>query len=276
MKLNITKGLILIGALALGSCSTQSKLASNYDDVYNSKAKAGDAQVYAQSTNNYRHDNGTTTTATDYGDDYYTYDSYSARLNRFYDTPYSLSYYDNLNYGGSVNPYYSALGFSLGGFGYGYGSSYFGSPYGYSPYSYGYNNPYYGGYYSSYYNVYGPYSSLYGGGYGSAGVYSYYNTVGGYAASARPYRGTTLPAASPYAGTTGSIYYAPNPVTARPQRTVSLPPSGGNNQQPVIQQVTRPQVQPSYQPQPQQSNPSSSSSGSSNSGGGGGARPVRP
>jgi hypothetical protein len=284
MKLNITKGLFLIGAIALSSCSTQNKLASaksdSYDDVYNTAAKAGDAPVYAAST--YKHDNYTTT-VTDDGDDYYTYDSYSARLNRFYNSPFALSYYDNLYYG-SVNPYFVGInpyygGLSLG-LSYGFGSGYYGGypyTYAYSPY-YNYS-PYYGYGYGPGYG-YGGYSGAYGGGYG--GVYSYYNTVGGNYGTARSYRGsgianTTLPAYGRNSGYTPPGNTPPSSST-HPPRTVSVNPYPGNNTNtPTIQQ-TRPQ--PTYQPQPQPAyQPSSGSSGSSSSSGnsgGGGARPVRP
>jgi len=265
MKLNITKGLILIGAIALSSCSTQSKLASaqtdQHDDVYFSNAKAGDAVVYATKVDSYRHDNYATA---DYGDDYYTYDSYAARINRFYSAPCTLSYYDNLYYG-ALNPYYSGLSVGIGvGYGIGYGYSPYGyNPYyGYSPYGYGYN-PYYG------YEPYSPYGygAIYGYGLSPYGnVYSYYNST------PRPYRGTYIPNAStPY----GSNYY---PNTSRPTRTSTVNPNNGNTvttarPQPV--QQTRPQ--PVYQPQPvQQSYGGGGSSSGSSSGGGGGARPVRP
>jgi len=285
MKLNITKGLFLIGAIAaLSSCSTQNKLASakgdSYDDVYNTTAKAGDQPVYAQSTN-YRHDNYTTT-VTDDGGDYYAYDSYSARLNRFYNSPFALSYYDNLYYGSvspyfvGINPYFSGLSLGLS---YGYGSGYYGGYY--SPYTYAYS-PYYNYYgygpgygYGSYYGS--PYGGYYGSGYG--GVYSYYNTVGSYGA-ARPYRGSGLANTSiPVTGRSGG--YTPS-ATTRPQRTTSVNPYPGNST-PTVQQ-TRPQ--PTYQPQQQQPQPqpsyqpssgsSSSSSGSSGSSNTGSSRPIRP
>jgi len=283
MKLNITKGLFLASAIALSSCSTQNKLASaksdSYDDVYNTAAKAGDAPVYAAST--YKHDNYTTT-VTDNGDDYYTYDSYSARLNRFYNSPFSLSYYDNLYYGSAspyfsgINPYYSGLSLGLS---YGYG--YYGG-YGYGGYSYSYAyNPYYGGY-SPYYGYgygsgygYGGYNGAYGGGYG--GVYSYYNTVGVSYGAARPYRGSGI-ANTAIPGGARSGGYTP-PANTRQPRTTSVNPYPGNNT-PTIQQVNRPQ--PTYQPQPQPSyqpssgNSSGSSSSSSGNSGGGGGRPVRP
>ena len=277
MKLNITKGLFLIGAIAaLSSCSTQNKLASakgdSYDDVYNTTAKAGDQPVYAERVSNYRHDNYTTTVS-DYGDDYYTYDSYSARLNRFYNSPFALSYYDNLYYG-SVNPYFNpyfgtGLGLSLS---YGIGSAYYGS---YYPYTYAYN-PYYYNYgsgplYGLGYGTYG-YGGYYGSPYG--GVYSYYNTVGGNYATARPYRGSGLGNSTyPATGRTTVVY--PPSSSSHPPRPTSFTPStpSTNTNQPVVQQMP----QPNYQPQPQrQSFPSSNSGGGSSSSGGGGARPVRP
>lgn len=255
MKLNITKGLILIGAIALSSCSTQNKLASAKvdagDDVYASKATAGDQPVYAERVNNYQHDSYAS--SNNNGDDYYNYDSYTARLNRFYDSPFALSYYDNLYYGG-LSPYYTGIGLGLG---LGYGSGYLG----YSPFGYGYS-PFYS------YTPYSPYGygSIYGyGAYPYGGLYSYYNTsnVGSTYYGARPYRGPGV--VSNAYGANGS-----NPVYTRPVRGVSVTTPAPNNGN-TIQQV-RPQ--PTYQPQPVQQNYPSGNSGGGSSGGG--ARPVRP
>ncbi len=273
MKLNITKGLFLIGAIALSSCSTQNKMASSYDDVYNNKAVAGDPVVYAAKANNYRHDDYSA--SSDYGSDYYNYDSYTARLNRFYNSPFGLSYYDNLYYG-SVSPYYNGLGLGLG-LGLTYGTTYYGS-YGYTStyYNNGFYNPYYN--YSGY-NPYG-YGTIYGynnTGYG--GVYAAYNPAT--LNTPKPYRGAGIPSGTNSYGS--GNYYPPATVTTRPQRTSAVTPNPNN---PVTVQQSRPQ--PAYQPQPvyQQPQPAnntntssgntSSSSGSGNSNSGGGGRPIRP
>lgn len=281
MKRNITLGILFISALALSSCSTQNKLASTKveDDVYFTQAKAGDAPVYASNEpKTYREDNYATPVATN--DDYYYYDSYEARLNRFYGySPYGSSYYSDMFYGGynPFNPYYSGLSIGLG---YGFGV------FGYNPF-YGYN-PYYS------YSPFGYYNPVYGyGGSSYWGPYSYYNTVPSYTTFApnRPYRGSGLPGST--VGYTGTGYTGygtagsyPPPTTARPVRT-SVVGGSSNNGQVVTQRPARTQTvqpQPQYTPQQQQytpppsnNNSGSSSGGSSSSGSSsGGGRPVRP
>ncbi|RKR84395.1 hypothetical protein BDD43_4630 [Mucilaginibacter gracilis] len=285
MKRNILNGMILIGAIALSSCSTQNKLASNQndanDDVYSTKAVAGEQPVYAVRQDNYRQDNGDN----GYDDnDYYYYDSYSARLNRFYNySPFLSSYYDDLYYG-QYSPYYSGFGLGVG-FGYGYfGGGYFG----YNPYSY------YGGYgYNPYFNNY--YGSTIGYGYSPYwGAVSYYN-VARNNNTARPYRGPSVPINT----TRSTIGYTNsgrgvqtyNPG-GRPSGVATVnnggnstsysgrqarPNSTGYQPQTTTQTQQRPQSQPqpSYTPQPS----SSGSSGGSSGGGersNGSSRPVRP
>jgi hypothetical protein len=286
MKQNILKGIILIGAIALGSCSTQNKIASSQvpdDDVYYTKAKAGDQPVYAVRQDTYRNDNNGYNN--DYQDDYYYYDSYSARLNRFYNySPFLSSYYDDLYYG-QYSPYYNNYAFGAGlGYGY-YGGGYFGyNPFSY--YGYGYN-PYFG------YSNYGYYGSTIGYGYSPYwGAVSYYNVARTYN-NPRPYRGSGQ--ASSVAGVAygnrgvNGVSYSGRPSGAYVQRgtqAVGSPTintartynngNNGNAGRPVRQ--SEPRQQPQYQPQTQSAPPASSSgsSGASSSGGGGGGRPVRP
>lgn len=271
MKRNLTLGIVFISAVALSSCSTQNKLAAvkTDDDVYFTKAKAGEEPVYTASVENkdsYRYSNSNNNS------DYYYYDSYEARLNRFYGfSPYGASYYSDVFYGG-YSPYSSGLsiGLGIGSFGYGY------SPYSYSPFGY---SPYYS--YSPFgYSPYGFDGYNYGyNGYG--GIYSYYNTVPGYAAPSRPYRGSGLPGSSVgYSGSgyTGYGSAGSYPPASRPSRT-SINTMPSNNGQPVNQNPNyRPTaVQPQYQPQQQNYNPPPSNSGSSSSGSSSsGGRPVRP
>lgn len=298
MKRNILKGMILIGAIALSSCSTQNKLASAQndlnDDVYGTKAVAGEQPVYAVRQQTYRQDNNADNDYYSNNDnDYYYYDSYSARLNRFYnDSPFLSSYYDDLYYG-QYNPYYSGYSFGVG-LGYGnYGGGYFG----YSPYSYygGYGyNPYFG------YSNYGYYGSTIGYGYSPYwGAVSYYNVARTYNNNkARPYRGTGFPTGVARSGGTGYANNAGRTQSYNPggrpaavstnnqgRSTTSysgrpVRPSTNSRPQQVQQQPQqRPQAQPQPQPQPTYSPPPSSSG---NSGGGGGersngsSRPGRP
>jgi hypothetical protein len=275
MKRNIINGIILIGALALGSCST-TKLASNQlnkdDDVYFSKAKAGDSPEYVtsvqqqQNPNNYNND-----------DDYYYYDSYAARINRFnYLSPFG--YYDNF-YDGFYSPYYNSFNFGLG-FGYGLGGYYGYSPY-YSPF----------GYYG--YGYYSPYS-YYGTGYGGSPYWGIYsgslsnNTP-------RPYRGSGAPNNAFVNRNAPSVGYRGNyPVNSnypgRPTTVNSV--NGRSTGNSSTSRPARTQAQPSYQPQPRVQSapapapspaPSNSGGGgysgggnSGGGGGGGGARPSRP
>jgi hypothetical protein len=157
-------------------------------------------------------------------DDYYFYDSYASRINRFgYFSPFS--YYNDIYYGYSPYSYYGnayyggGLGFSLG-FGYGYNSYYgynpFFSPYGYGGY-YGYN-PYYG------YNYFGT-GYGYGGGGGYWGTYSAYGNSG----TPRPYRGSGAPSNALVSRSTRPIGYNGNyPVNSNyPGRPVTTNSSNG-------------------------------------------------
>jgi hypothetical protein len=112
MKRNLLKGIILIGAVALSSCSSLNQLAkTSYtgDDVYFTKAQAGDSfdytAAYAQIQNT-RND-----------DYYYYYGDYESRINRFsYYSPFSYDddfyygytpyYYNNYGFGMTTAPYY--------------------------------------------------------------------------------------------------------------------------------------------------------------------------
>jgi len=302
MKRNIATGIFLIGAMALSSCST-TKLANTdtSDDVYFSKATAGDEPTYA-AADNYNPNATQGQTYVDDDDDYFYYDDYASRINRFsYFSPFS--FYDNLYYGYS-DPYYNngfSLGFNYGPWGYGY------SPYGYSPYGYGYGGwglGYgYGGWGLGYgWNGYG--GGYWGGGYyggGYPGRYwgSNYFTSG----RPRPNRGPGIPfgggggsqstGGRPGYGSRvpagGGIGYIPggrgtNNNYSRPARTDGRPSRPGSqqtnadNSRPVTQQ--RPQYQ---QPQVDRTSsaPSNNSSGggsrsSGGGGGGGGGRPSRP
>ena len=288
---NILRGIFFFSAIALSSCSTQNKMSSVAvdDDVYNTKAKAGDAPVYAVRQNTYRQDNNNDSQYID--DDYGYYDSYSARLNRFYNNSQFLSsYYDDLYYGGCT-PYYSgnSLGFGLG-FGLGYGN-YGGGYFGYNPYTYYGYNPYWG------YSNYGYYGSTIG--YGASpywGTYSYYNVARTYN-NPRPYRGSGLPGVGGITSVSNNrsgtmVSYGNNnsyfPVrgnnnVSSGRATNSTNGNNGNSgyARPVrtTEAAPRPVYQPQSQPQTQSapaSSSGSSSSGSSSSGGGGGGRPVRP
>lgn len=265
MKRNIINGIILIGALALGSCST-TKLASNQlnqdDDVYFSKAKAGDLPEYVAQPQQNRYDNYNN------DDDYYYYDSYAARINRFnYLSPFG---YYNDYYDGFYSPYYNNFSF---GFGVGYG---LGGYYGYSPYY----SPF--GYYG--YGYYSPFS-FYGTGYAGGG----YPLWGIYSASrnntARPYRGSGAPNNALVNRNAPAVGYRGNyPVNNNyPGRPTVNSTSGNSNNSPSNSRPARTQAVPSYQPQPRvQSAPApapSNSGGGGYSGGGnsgGGARPSRP
>lgn len=274
MKRNIISGIILIGALALGSCST-TKLASNQlnqdDDVYYSNAKAGDQPDYI--ANAPQQD----TYNTNPDDDYYYYDSYASRINRFnYLSPFG--YYDDF-YDGFNSPYYGGYnGFSLG-FNYG-----FGDYYGYSPFYSSLYSPY--GYYGGFGYGYGysPYS-YWGTGYGNGfwGVYSASRNN-----NPRPYRGSGAPNSGFVNRTARPIGYNGNyPVNnnypGRPNINYNGRQSNGavSNARPTRAQPQQ-QQQPNYQPQPRvQSAPAPAPSNSGNggggySGGGGGARPTRP
>ncbi|HEY9535474.1 MAG TPA: hypothetical protein VIQ77_13110 [Mucilaginibacter sp.] len=135
MKRGLLKGIILISAAALSSCSTLTDISNNKiagDDVYYTKAKAGISNYYVP----------------EYveqpllrNDDYYYYGDYESRIRRFsYASPFSYDddYYDNyVPYASSYyqdtteqyayapddytyDPYYDDLGvYSAYDFGYG-------------------------------------------------------------------------------------------------------------------------------------------------------------
>lgn len=292
MKRNITYAALLMATLALAACSTQKLASSNNkaeDDVYYSQVKAGD-QI--EQPVNYRQDVVYNQSP---DDDYYYYDSYASRINRFdYYSPFN--YYDDYYYG--YNPYSSFYNYGWNGYAYsGYGLG-FGLSYGWgSPYYYGYN-PYYGLGYGGYGYGYGytPYSYLgvgYGGGYPYWGVYSAYNSTG----RGRPYRGPGVVGNNNsnmvnrsvhgigYSGAYPNTGYYPGRPTAingGNSRTNTTGYSGTNSQ-------SRPRPQrtdyPNYQPETRTStnsypsnngNSGGGSSGSSSSGSRGGGRPSRP
>ena len=97
MKRNILHSIVLLSALALASCSTTNQIASTQkqdDDVYFSKAEAGEAPVYKQPLREDRYVAGTSSD----DEDYYYYDTYASRINRFgYNSPFD--YYDDYYYG---------------------------------------------------------------------------------------------------------------------------------------------------------------------------------
>ncbi|MFA6083917.1 hypothetical protein [Mucilaginibacter sp.] len=291
MKRNLIKGIILISAVVLSSCSVN-KLSSNKnsDDVYFSNATAGEQPEYAvQQKPVYRQE------ADDQysdDDDYYYYDDYASRINRFsYYSPFG--YYDYAYspyvYGGGYGyaPFGYGLGFGYGGFGYG-GLGYgFGGYYGFGGFGYGVGYGYgYG---------YSPYS-YWGIGYGGGGYWGPVSANNSY--GPRPNRGNGSPGSSigvprtsygggraASVGSTGYYSGRPNRVgsggssvgrpgnygstgSARPARTV-------REDRP---QVDRPRPNIERAPQPSYSPPSNSGGGGggSSSGGGGGGRPVRP
>jgi hypothetical protein len=284
MRKYILNGIVLISALALGSCSTTSQLASSKpvdDDVYFSEAKAGDAPVQVERS--YRQE---TYANAENEDDYYYYDSYASRINRFsYYSPYS--YYNDIYYGYSpygYSPYNSGWGIGVG---LGWGNGY----YGYSPY--GYSGLGWGGYYGyspyNYYGIgYGYGGGLGWGGYGYGGngywgVYSANRSVN----TPRPYRGSGSPNNGYSPRVNPRVSYGNGSAmpgySSRPARGSA--PNGGNIgvSRPQAERPSRPvREEPTYRPTSieRTSSPSPSSSGGGRSGGGGGggggARPSRP
>ncbi|MEO6151264.1 MAG: hypothetical protein ABIN95_00325 [Mucilaginibacter sp.] len=289
MKRNITLGTIIISAIALSSCST-TKLASSQnagDDVYNSVAKAADAPVYVAPPV-YRDENEDAAEGDGYEDDYYAsdddyyyYDDYASRINRFnYYSPFG--YYDNLYYG--YSPYGPGLGLGYGGYGGGWGlniglgfgyagyGGYGFSPYWGSPWGYGYGGFGYGGLGYSYWGT------GYGG-YPYWGVYSAYNN-----SNPRPYRGSGIPDRGYRPGMTsrstmsngrpGMSYPGSRVATggagrrpssgSRTSTGVARPQRQGESQRPVFQPS-----RPTYSPP---SNSGGSFGGGRSSGGGGGGR----
>lgn len=294
MKRNLIKGIILIGAVALSSCSVNKTAftSKNDDDVYFSHASAAEEPVYITRNEEYNQD-----TDDQYSDedDYFYYDDYASRINRFsYYSPFG--YYDNLYYG------YSPYGYGYGGFGIGLGFGYGYSPYSYwglgggfgYPWGYGYGNFGYGAPWGGYgYGYpwggygYSPYS-YWGTGYGGSGywgVYSAYNR-----GNARPYRGNGSPGSS-FGNTHRTAYGDRNTgIGYIPNRGSRGGNSGQTSGRPVYGDTratrgVRNDV-PTYQPSVDRSSPSSNSSGGgrssgggsssgSSGGGGGGGRPVR-
>jgi len=157
MKSNLLKGIILISAAALSSCTTLSDLSKNKalgDDVYYTKAKAGVSNYYVPQYMEQPQ------TALVRNDDYYYYGDYESRIRRFsYASPFNYTddYYADYdayepalypdttyqNYAPeedyTYDPYYDDLGvYSAYDFGYGdyYGYDDFGYGIAFSTFSY--------------------------------------------------------------------------------------------------------------------------------------------
>lgn len=294
MKMDLLKGIVLIGAVVLSSCSSTSKLAglkntANDDDVYYTKAKAGDrneyiADVPQQNNSNYNGD-----------DDYYYYGDYASRLNRFANyTPFDYS--DNFYY--TYVPYNNGFGAGLEDntdyYSYHYGSS--GASvalpdngYVYSPYDYGYS-PYYDMGYDNfgYGNIYSAYILSGGGGYGGGGYghswRKHGSNTGVITTVSTP--GSRGVRTTPSPGVTRLTTYPGNPlininraagVTTRTNNLGVNNNNNNNNNARQTRESFRPvQQQQSIAPPPSSSNSSSSSSSSSSTSSGGGGRPVRP
>lgn len=280
MKRNIIRGAVLLATLAFASCSTQ-KLAtsakSSDDDVYYTKAKAGDQvdmPIAYQQDGNADGQSVYDDAGDGSDDDYYYYDSYASRINRFsYDSPFN--YYDDYYY--DYSSPYSNSGYGLDAYAYGGGGFGIGLGFGYGGYGY---NPY--GYYG-----YSSFGIGYGGGYPYWGIYSGYGYGGGYGGygrygnGSRPFRGSGAPA---FAGRSvrglgyngkypTSAYYPGRSVTNGIRRAGTTGYSGGNNNGRQMRPVVR--DNPTYQPRVNSAPSGSSNSGGGNSGGGG-ARPGRP
>ncbi|RKD14386.1 hypothetical protein BCY91_07860 [Pelobium manganitolerans] len=185
--------LVALGALALGSCTTEKLATQNADDVYFGNVEALPVTYASTSEQDYRSGNYYDRNGYDRNDDYY-YDEYSDR-SRFDDWNWRNNYtwrdyyymdrfgYDPFYFGPSAylgfNDFYGpgwgfSLGFNTPYYGYGvpwYSTSYwnyYGSFYGNSPYwgIYSYYRPgFYGNYYGGYYGY--PYYGYpyYGSGY---------------------------------------------------------------------------------------------------------------
>ncbi|MDB5002702.1 MAG: hypothetical protein JWQ34_927 [Mucilaginibacter sp.] len=300
MKRNLLQGIILISAIALSSCSTLntiSKSENTGDDVYYTKAKAGDDYEYVpeytqQPTNTVRND------------DYYYYGDYESRIKRFsYFTPFD--YDDDFYYSYTPYNYYSPQPTVTADANIGYA-------YGYDPYAYDF------GTYSAYDFGYGDYSGydnfgygfaystfIYGGGgrtshkksyshsnnnvVGSGGLTFTRANGGSNRSNTSNGSGLTFARANANSNGNGAAYSGSRPggtnavypgrpgansVTTVPTNTTTryIRPQS-ENPRPVIQQPTMERASPPAQSTSSSSN--SSSSGSSNSSGGGG-RPVRP
>src|SRR5436305_1078129 len=109
MKRDLIIGIVLVGAAVMSSCSTSTQLTKSSnpvddDDVYYTKAKAGDKIEYINDEDYLasQQDNA--------DDDYYYYGDYASRINRFnYYSPFD--YGDPFFYG--YSPYYGSR-FGLG------------------------------------------------------------------------------------------------------------------------------------------------------------------
>lgn len=284
MKRNLILGIVLIGAAALSSCSTSTKIGGNAamdDDVYYTTAKAGDRVEYINDPEYLASQQG-------YDDDYYYYGDYTSRINRFnYFSPFG--YYDMPFYG--YSPYYGSMyGYGLGmGIGYGWGG------YGYSPYfdmGWGFGGLGYG-----YSGMYG-----YGLGYGYGGGWGYGMGYGGFGyggfvgyggganinARSRPnYAGGNNPAVS---RVITSNMPSTNPSLrgsngqGRSVNTVNGTQQNGTRAVRQVREVVdRPQQQPIIQRAPQTQSfggggnfGGGGGGGNSGGGGGGGGRPARP
>ncbi len=284
---------MLIAIVALASCSTQ-KVASNQhvdDDVYFTKAKAGEQvpMQIAYNQNVYTTPQDNSGTYSD--DDYYYYDSYASRINRFsYNSPFN--YYDDYYYDYTSTPTYGGYAgydlnsYAYGGYGLGVGIGFgFGGYYGYSPFGIGWGGGYpYWGIYSAY--GYG-YPGYWGGGYYGGG----YGYGGGYRGTPRPYRGSGVPGGAyanrsvrgvGYNGAYQNAGYYPGRAVNSNGRRITTNGYGNNGNYNNGQQgrQTRPTRTdyPTYQPTRTTNSMPSSSGGGGNSGGGGGggSRPVRP
>jgi hypothetical protein len=307
MKRNLLKGMFLISAVALSSCSTVNKVSKTKildDDVYYTRSQAGDSYdlvaqyVQPQVINPVRND------------DYYYYGDYESRINRFsYFTPFDYDddfYYNYTPYGYDnavtqtadydYEPVYDDLGV-------------------YSAYDFGYG--YYGGYDNFGFGI--AYSTfVYGGGSRANYKKSYShtnkgnNSTGGLTFS-RGNAGLVIPGSRPDNSSVvnnGLTFSRANSGVAnnnsgtsdgsRPGGNYAVYPGRpGSNAQAVINSIVAPRnVRPESQnprpvvyqpateravssaPPPSSNNNNSSSSGSSSSGSsnssGGGGRPVRP
>lgn len=280
---------MLIGVLAFASCSTQ-KLASNQqvdDDVYFTKAKAGEQMPMqiAYDQNVYANPQDNSGTYSD--DDYYYYDSYASRINRFsYNSPFS--YYDDYYYDYASTPSYNGYAgyglspYAYGGYGWGLGIGFgYGGYYGYSPFGIGWGGGYpFWGIYSAY-GYGGYYGGYYGGGWGWGG---------GYGGRGRPYRGNGIAGSSSFANNASrNIGYrgAYSNANFYPGRSVNTTygrrvMTNGNGYNTRVNGQARPQRTDNpnnyNQPRTMNSMPSSNSNSGMSSGGGsrGGGRPSRP
>ncbi|MES2378827.1 MAG: hypothetical protein V4553_19705 [Bacteroidota bacterium] len=301
MKRNLLSGIFLISAVALSSCSTMDKIAKSDDmgdDVYFTKAKAGDQFDYVAQYNQQQ-------VTPVRNDDYYYYGDYESRINRFsYHSPFDYqddyysyvpySYYTPVvasPYDYGYNPYYdfgtySAFDFGFGYYGgydnYSYGSAY--SSYVYSGGSRRHSRGYWGNdgggtglaftpanaaYPRSRYLANNPGSNSGSSNNGPAFIRSNGAQTGGLYSGGRPGGANAV-----YPGRPGTNAVTQTNTQSNTTNTPYVRPVSENprpvTQQPVIERAAQVQSSP-----PPSNSGGSSSSGSSSSGGGGG-RPVRP